>query len=60
MSEFAPMDILGKKFTKKMNGYSPLEVHEYLTDLARVVEGLGVPRLHAAAPPFRRVAPPRP
>ena len=40
MSEFAPMDILGKKFTKKMSGYAPIEVHEYLTDLARVVEEL--------------------
>lgn len=38
MSEFAPMDILGKKFSKRMNGYAPIEVHEYLTDLARVVE----------------------
>lgn len=40
MSEFAPMDILGKKFTKKLHGYTELEVHEYLTELARVVEGL--------------------
>jgi cell division initiation protein len=40
MSEFAPMDILGKKFSKKLHGYAELEVHEYLTDLARVVEGL--------------------
>ena len=40
MSEFAPMDILGKKFTKKLHGYAELEVHEYLTELARVVEGL--------------------
>ena len=40
MSEFAPMDILGKKFAKKLHGYAELEVHEYLTDLARVVEGL--------------------
>jgi len=38
MSDFAPMDILGKRFSKKMNGYAPMEVHEYLTDLARVVE----------------------
>ena len=40
MSEFAPMDILGKKFTKKLRGYAELEVHEYLTELARVMEGL--------------------
>jgi DivIVA domain-containing protein len=33
MSEFAPMDILGKKFNKKLHGYAELEVHEYLTDL---------------------------
>jgi cell division initiation protein len=40
MTEFAPMDILGKKFNKKLHGYAELEVHEYLTELARVVEGL--------------------
>ncbi len=40
MSEFAPMDILGKKFNKKLHGYAELEVHEYLTELARVVEVL--------------------
>jgi cell division initiation protein len=34
------MDILGKKFNKKLHGYAELEVHEYLTELARVVEGL--------------------
>ena len=38
MSDFAPMDILGKRFSKKVTGYAPMEVHEYLTDLARVVE----------------------
>jgi len=40
MSEFAPMDILGKRFSKRLQGYAPMEVHEYLTELARVVEGL--------------------
>jgi len=40
MSEFAPMDILGKKFNRRFHGYSELEVHEYLTELARVIEGL--------------------
>jgi len=40
MSEFAPMDILGKRFTKRLRGYSELEVHDYLTDLARVIESL--------------------
>jgi cell division initiation protein len=40
MSEFAPMDILGKKFAKKLHGYDALEVHEYRTELARVAEGL--------------------
>jgi cell division initiation protein len=34
------MDILSKKFSKKLHGYAELEVHEYLTDLARVVENL--------------------
>jgi len=38
MSEFAPMDILGRKFSKRLNGYAPIEVHEYLADLARAVE----------------------
>jgi len=38
MSEFAPMDILGKKFTKRLHGYSEMEVHDYLTELARVIE----------------------
>jgi cell division initiation protein len=40
MSEFAPMDILGKRFSKRLQGYAQMEVHEYLTDLARVVEEL--------------------
>ncbi len=40
MSEFAPMDILGKKFTRRFHGYSEIEVHDYLTEIARVIEGL--------------------
>jgi len=40
MSELAPMDILGQKFSKRLQGYSQIEVHEYLTELARVIEGL--------------------
>jgi cell division initiation protein len=40
MSEFAPMDILGQKFSKRLQGYSQIEVHDYLTELARVIEGL--------------------
>ncbi len=40
MSEFAPMDILGKKFSKKLRGCDEVEVHEYLTDVARAMEGL--------------------
>ena len=40
MSDFAPMDILGKKFTKKLHGYVEMEVHEYLTEVARAMEGL--------------------
>ena len=40
MSEFAPMDILGKKFTRRFHGYSEMEVHDYLTELAREIEGL--------------------
>ncbi len=40
MSDFTPMDILGKKFSKKLHGYAEMEVHEYLTDLARAMETL--------------------
>jgi cell division initiation protein len=40
MSEFAPMDILGKKFARKLRGYDEIEVHEYLTEVARAMEGL--------------------
>ena len=40
MSEFAPMDILGKKFTRKLRGYDEFAVHEYLTELARAMEGM--------------------
>ena len=40
MSELSPLDILGKKFAIRFRGYPPMEVHEYLTELARVVEGL--------------------
>jgi len=40
MTELAPMDILGQKFSKRLQGYSQIEVHEYLTELARVIEGL--------------------
>jgi cell division initiation protein len=34
------MDILGKKFSRKLRGYDEIEVHEYLTELARAMEGL--------------------
>jgi len=40
MTELAPMDILGQKFSKRLQGYSQIEVHEYLTELARVIESL--------------------
>jgi len=40
MSDFAPMDILGKRFNTRFRGYSEMEVHDYLTELARVIEGL--------------------
>ncbi len=40
MSELAPMDILGKKFSKKLHGYAEMEVHEYLTELARAMEAM--------------------
>lgn len=40
MSELAPMDILGKRFEKEFRGYAPMEVHEYLTEVATTIEGL--------------------
>lgn len=38
MSELSPLDILGKTFAKRLNGYAPEEVHEFLTEVAGVVE----------------------
>jgi cell division initiation protein len=40
MSDLAPMDILGQKFSRRFKGYSQIGVHEYLTELARVIESL--------------------
>ena len=40
MSDFTPMDILGKRFSMQFRGYSEMEVHDYLTELAKVIEGL--------------------
>ena len=40
MSELSPLDILGKKFAIKFRGYPANEVHEYLTEIAGVMEGL--------------------
>jgi cell division initiation protein len=40
MSELAALDILGKKFSKRVSGYSPIEVHDYLTEVANTIETL--------------------
>lgn len=40
MSELSPLDILGKKFAVKFRGYPANEVHEYLTEIAGVMESL--------------------
>ncbi len=38
MTEMSPLDILGKKFSKRVGGYDPLEVHEFLSQLANAME----------------------
>ena len=40
MTELSPLDILGTKFGKRMRGYDPLEVHEFLSQLAGSMENL--------------------
>lgn len=40
MGELSALDILGKQFNKKLRGYSPIEVHEFLSQIASAVEGL--------------------
>jgi cell division initiation protein len=40
MAELSALDILGKQFNKKLRGYAPVEVHEFLSQIASAVEGL--------------------
>ncbi len=40
MAELSALDILGKQFNKRLRGYAPGEVHEFLSQLASAVEGL--------------------
>jgi DivIVA domain-containing protein len=40
MPELTALDILGTTFAKRLNGYAPDEVHEFLTDVANAVEAL--------------------
>jgi len=40
MSELSALDILGKQFARRFRGYAPFEVHEFLSQIASVVEAL--------------------
>jgi cell division initiation protein len=40
MSELSALDILGKQFSKRLRGYAPFEVHEFLSQIAAAMEGL--------------------
>ena len=40
MAELSALDILGKQFNKRLRGYAPGEVHEFLSQIASAVEGL--------------------
>lgn len=40
MSELTALDILGKQFSRRVRGYAPFEVHEYLSQIASAVEAL--------------------
>lgn len=40
MNELAPLDVLGRKFSRRVNGYSPVEVHELLSEVASSLEVL--------------------
>lgn len=40
MAEIAPLDILGKTFSKRLKGYDPGEVHEFLSQVASAMESL--------------------
>jgi cell division initiation protein len=40
MLELSALDILGKQFSRRLRGYAPMEVHEFLSQIATSVEGL--------------------
>jgi len=40
MSELSALDILGKQFGRRLRGYSPFEVHEFLSQIASAMEAL--------------------
>jgi cell division initiation protein len=40
MSELSALDILGKQFGRRLRGYSPFEVHEFLSQIASSMEAL--------------------
>lgn len=40
MAELTPMDILGASFSKRLHGYDPQQVHEFLSQVATTVESL--------------------
>jgi cell division initiation protein len=40
MSELSALDILGKQFGRRIRGYSPFEVHEFLSQIASSMEAL--------------------
>lgn len=40
MNELTPLDILGKTFPKRLHGYDPQTIHEFLSQVASTVEEL--------------------
>lgn len=40
MSDLSALDILGKQFGRRLRGYSPFEVHEFLSQIASSMETL--------------------
>jgi len=40
MPELSPLDVLGKSFSRRLNGFAQHEVQEFLTQVAGTMEGL--------------------
>jgi len=38
MSEISPLDVMGKTFGKKLHGYDPQQVHEFLGEVGNLLE----------------------